>query len=136
MVKEARKRTWIGFIVTSVLSICCASIASIQMKTPRPSLSPGTGPMVMILTLRDVASATQLCSVFMLSRVQLFATSWTVACQALCPWNFPWKNTGVGCHFLLQGIFPTQGLNLHLLSLQRSQADTLPLSHLGPAQPV
>ena len=24
----------------------------------------------------------------------------------LCPWNFPDKNTGVGCHFLLQGIFP------------------------------
>ena len=29
----------------------------------------------------------------------------------LCPWGFPGKNTGVGCHFLLQGIFPTQGLN-------------------------
>ena len=27
----------------------------------------------------------------------------------------PGKNTGVGCHFLLQGIFPTQGLNLGLL---------------------
>ena len=27
----------------------------------------------------------------------------------LCSWNFPGKNTGVGCHFLLQGIFPTQG---------------------------
>ena len=44
-------------------------------------------------------------------------------CQTLCdpmvcslrgssiPWDFPGKNTGVGCHFLLQGIFPTQGLN-------------------------
>ena len=27
----------------------------------------------------------------------------------LCLWDFPGKNTGVGCHFLLQGIFPTQG---------------------------
>ena len=26
-----------------------------------------------------------------------------------CPWDFPGKSTGVGCHFLLQGIFPTQG---------------------------
>ena len=26
----------------------------------------------------------------------------------LCPWDFPGKNTGVGCHFLLQGNFPTQ----------------------------
>ena len=29
----------------------------------------------------------------------------------LCPWDFPGKNTGVCCHFLLQEIFPTQGLN-------------------------
>ena len=32
-----------------------------------------------------------------------------------CPWDFPSKNTGVGCHFLLQGIFPTQGSNPDLL---------------------
>ena len=42
-------------------------------------------------------------------------TLWTVAHQAPLPWDFPGKNTGVGCHFLLQGIFPTQGLNLGLL---------------------
>ena len=29
----------------------------------------------------------------------------------LCPWNFPGKNTRMGCHFLLQGIFPTQESN-------------------------
>ena len=29
----------------------------------------------------------------------------------LCPWDFPGKTTGVLCHFLLQGIFPTQGSN-------------------------
>ena len=34
-----------------------------------------------------------------------------------CPWNFPGKNTGVGCHFLLLGIFPIQGSNPHLPSL-------------------
>ena len=32
-----------------------------------------------------------------------------------CPWGFPGKDTGVGGHFLLQGIFPTQGSNLDLL---------------------
>ena len=42
------------------------------------------------------------------SHIQLVLTPWTVAHQALCPWNFPSKNTGVGCHFLLQGIFLTQ----------------------------
>ena len=31
--------------------------------------------------------------------------------RLLRPWDFPGKNTGVGCHFLLQEIFPTQGLN-------------------------
>ena len=31
--------------------------------------------------------------------------------RLLCPRNFPGKNTGVGCHSLLQGIFPTQGSN-------------------------
>ena len=32
----------------------------------------------------------------------------------LWPWDFPGKNTGAGCHFFLQRIFPTQGLKLHL----------------------
>ena len=35
--------------------------------------------------------------------------------RLLCPWNSPGKNTGVGCHFLPQGIFQTQGLNAGLL---------------------
>ena len=34
----------------------------------------------------------------------------------LCPWNSPGKNTGMGCHSLLQEIFLTQGLNLSLLN--------------------
>ena len=46
----------------------------------------------------------------------------------LCPWDSPGKNTGVGCRFLLQGIFLSQGSNLHLLHWQE---DSLPLSHLG-----
>ena len=44
----------------------------------------------------------------------------------LCPWGSPGKNTEVGWHFFLQGIFPTQGSNPHLL---RRQEDSLPLSH-------
>ena len=49
-----------------------------------------------------------------LSHVWLSATPWTVAPRLLCPWDPPGKNTGVGCHFLLQGIFLTRGLTLHL----------------------
>ena len=49
--------------------------------------------------------------VFVLSHAQLFATPGTVAHSRLCRWNFPGKNTGVGCYSLLQGIYPTQGSN-------------------------
>ena len=45
------------------------------------------------------------------SHVWLFATPWTIAHRLLCPWDSPGRNTGVGCHALLQGIFPTQELN-------------------------
>ena len=38
--------------------------------------------------------------------------------RLLCPWDSLGKNTGVGCYFLLQGIFLTQGSNLHLLLWQ------------------
>ena len=38
--------------------------------------------------------------------------------RLLCPWDSPGKNTGVCCHLLLQGIFLTQGSNLHLLHWQ------------------
>ena len=37
--------------------------------------------------------------------------------RLFCPWDSPGKNTGVGCHPLLQGIFLTQGSNRHLLHL-------------------
>ena len=43
------------------------------------------------------------CFFCVLSRVQLFATLWTVACQASLSMEFPGKNTGAGCHFLCQG---------------------------------
>ena len=62
-----------------------------------------------------------------LSHFQLFVTTRTVACQ-LCTRDFPGKNKGVDCHFLLQGMFPTQGLNSLLLHWQRG---SLPQNHQG-----
>ena len=47
-----------------------------------------------------------------------------------CPWDCPGKNTGVGCHFLLQGAFLTQEWNPCLLHLLHWQVDSLPLRHL------
>ena len=52
------------------------------------------------------------CEVKSLSHVRFFATPRTVACTRLLHlWDFLCKSTGVGCHFFLQGIFPTQGLS-------------------------
>ena len=55
----------------------------------------------------------------------------SVAHQApLCPWDFRGKNIGVGCHFLLQGIFPNPRSNQILLFLLHWLTDSLPLYHL------
>ena len=69
-----------------------------------------------------------LCSCSVLSTL---CNPWTVALQAPLSMGFSSKNTGVGCHFLLQGIFLTQGLKLCLLHPPHWQADSLPLCHLG-----
>ena len=51
--------------------------------------------------------------------------------KLFCPWNSPSQNTGVDCHFLLQGIFPTQGSNPCLQRLLHWQADSLPVAPPG-----
>ena len=52
-------------------------------------------------------------------------------CRLFCPWDSSGKNTGVGCHALLQGIFWTQGLNPSLLHLLHLQVASLPLLPTG-----
>ena len=68
-----------------------------------------------------------------LSHVWLFAIPWLLGepSRLLCSWDTPGKNTGVGCHFFLQGNVPTQGPNPSLLCLLQWQEDSLPLSHPG-----
>ena len=51
--------------------------------------------------------------------------------RLLCPWDSPDKNTGVGCHALLKGIFLTQGLNPWLLCLLHCRQILYLWSHLG-----
>ena len=68
------------------------------------------------------------------SHVRLFATLWTVACQVPLSIRFSGKNTGLGCHSLLQGIFLTQGSNLHLLHLLHWQPGSL--STEPPGKPL
>ena len=64
-----------------------------------------------------------------LSCARLFVTPWIVACtKLLSPWDFQGKSTGVGCHFPLQGTFPTQGSNPGLLHCRQTLDH---LSHQG-----
>ena len=65
--------------------------------------------------------------VWLLSCLQLFCKPWTPSVGFPSPFS-KGKNTGMGCHFLLQGVFSTQGSNLCLL---HCQADSLTLSHQG-----
>ena len=51
--------------------------------------------------------------------------------RLLSPWNFAGKNTRVGCHFLFQEIFLTQGSNSYLLSLLHWQVEFYNWCHLG-----
>ena len=94
------------------------------------------------LCLRPAPYCCQLCCLFLpcvcawsVSCVQLFLTPSTVApsppVRLLCPWNSPGKNTGVGCHFLLQRIFLTQGWNLRLLHRQPRSLQSKP-----PGKPI
>ena len=57
-----------------------------------------------------------------------FVTTWTVAHQTPLSKDFPGKNPGMDCYFLLQGTFWTQGSNSYLMNWQ---VESLPLSHQG-----
>ena len=61
----------------------------------------------------------------------LFVAPWTVAHQAPLSMEFSRQEYWSGLHSLLQGPFPTQGSNLHLLHLLHWQIDSLPLAFLG-----
>ena len=63
----------------------------------------------------------------MLSRSVMSNSLWLHGlAKLLFPWDFPGKNTGAGCQFPLQGIFPTQGSKPGLLYLLHWQVDSLP----------
>ena len=67
------------------------------------------------------------------SRVRLFWPYGLWFARLLYPWDSAGKNTGLGCHALLQGLFLTEGLNLHLLRLLHWQVGSLSL--VPPGKP-
>ena len=96
-------------------------------------LSPKTLPIPWHILKSKEYSKDDLVCAQVLSRVQLFATPWTVTHQVPLSMEFFRQIlVGGGCHFLLQGIFPTQRSKPHLLSFLRWKADSLPLVPLAP----
>ena len=79
-------------------------------------------------------AALVVCLLRRFSHARLPVTLWTFAHQAPPSMRSPGKNTGVGCHFFLPGIFPTQGLNPSLQHLLGWQGDSLPLVPPGKLQ--
>ena len=60
------------------------------------------------ITLANVWREDCCCCCFIIFLSISFVIPQTVVHRVLSPWDFPGRNTGVGCHFLLQGIFPTR----------------------------
>ena len=98
-------------------------------QTHSPRLSELEGPSdtrrVRRLTSQDSEGV---CCAVLCSAVSL-CSLWTAAARLLCLWAFPDKNTGVGCHFLLQGIFSVQARNPCLPASPASPAGSCLLSH-------
>ena len=94
------------------------------------NMSPHSKTLVLVHLCPQAlpSSCVHACSVIQSDSLQPYRLQ---PARLLCPWDFPGKNTGVSCHFLLQGIFPTQGSNPCFLSLLHWQVGSLPLSHLG-----
>ena len=84
-----------------------------------------------VLKKNFIPIVTHSCMLSRLSCVQLCAIPLTVACWAPLSMGFSRQEYGVSCHALLQGIFPTQGLNLHLLHWQAGS-----LSLVWPGKPI
>ena len=114
-------KAWVPFLVWEVTS--CKSHGTAKKKRK-------SSMQVCAYFIPELGSSIA-CMLSRFSHVRLSVTPWTVAHQAPLFMGFSRQEYWSGCHFLLQGIFLTQGLNLCLSQLLYWQADLLPLSHLG-----
>ena len=69
--------------------------------------------------------------VWLLSHVQLFSYPRLYPARLLYPWDFPGKNTGVGCHSLFQGDLQNPGIELGFPSLQADSLQSEPPGKSG-----
>ena len=117
--KHSRKTSRKSLMLTCVLSIRAPFIPSNCLSHPTPLLPP---PFISQWGKWKCVVA-QSCPTLCDPMDSSFPGS--------CPWDSPGKNSEVSCHFLLQGIFPTQRLNPHLYHLLHWQADSL---HAEPSE--
>ena len=87
--------------------------------------------MLFILYIRFYISYIHACSISQFCLNLCDPMDYIIACQTLLSMEFSRQEYGSGLHFLLQGIFLTQGLNPRLLHLLHWWVDSSPLSHLG-----
>ena len=138
-----RDRTWVSriagrlFTIWATREILCFSrqmmiswmegTSSIYSEHPREVPHPWHSIIVWEI---DQLSSHFILGACVVSCVQLFAAPWTIACQAPLSMGSS-RQEHWSCHFLLQGTFLTQGLNLYLLHLLHSEAVSLSPCPLG-----
>ena len=100
---------WKGYFTTTY-TVAAAAVKSLQscltLWDPIDGSPSCKFPILQLFelwTFKDANTYSIHVSVCLISRVQLFVTSWTVTCQALLSKHSPGKNIGEGCHFLLRG---------------------------------
>ena len=125
---EVKGLIWTDFL--AIGNVFRSNLFSKLSRHPNPSLMP----LLSIITTNNCLKLKNYSVIFIVaifvvvqSHLTLLPPHGLKPARLLCPWDFPGKNTGVGCHFLLQEIFLTQGSNRRLLHWQ---ADSLLLSHI------
>ena len=144
--KHSKKRIWAKrstwTCVLSIVVIVTQSSLSVLSQHFPAALLPSSQPR---LTLGFLLIACALS----VSRLRPLYRVWLLSCSVvsdslqpygllptklLRPWDSQGKNPGVGCHALLQGLFPTQGWTLHLLCLLHWQSSSLPVAPPGASK--
>ena len=120
---EPKNRDGLQKLKTSRKLILLQSSQTELKPWERTDFSP-MGPMsnfciqtaVLHVCATEASSLQCMCSAKSLQLSQTLRHSGLQPPRLLCPWGSPGKNAGVGCHYLLQGIFQMQGSNLSLLT--------------------
>ena len=111
------KNFWSGsYMITAMFATSEKMNWEVEDKWLEP-IEKTWSPYVLYSNLPCRLSALCACVLSCFSHAQFLVTLCRVSARLLCPWDSPGKNTEVGCHALLQGIFPTQESNLSLLYL-------------------